>query len=73
MRILEGTSGHILWELPLHDLSLGRLSEPADTGTDISYVPNVEDIVVLSNSNTVRRVSIADGSIKWTWTASDDV
>lgn len=73
LKILEATSGHILWELPLHDSSLGRLSEPVDVGIDISYAPNAEDVTVLSNSNTVHRVSILEGTTKWVWTAGDDV
>ena len=73
LRVIGATTGHILWELPLHDASLGRLSEPIDIGADISYVRDVEELIILSNANTVRRVSISEGSTKWVWTATDDV
>jgi outer membrane protein assembly factor BamB len=72
-RALEAKTGHILWESSLHDATSERLSEPSDAGTDIIFVPGTEDVVVLSNSESVRRISMLDGRTKWTWTADDSV
>lgn len=52
---------------------MGLLSDPVDAGTDIVYASDVFDLFVLSNHNTVRRVSIVDGSTTWTWAPQDDV
>lgn len=70
---MEAKTGHILWDFPLHDPTFGRLSEPPDAGADIAFVPSTEDVVVLSNSDSVRRISMLDGSTKWTWTADDSM
>ena len=72
---MEAKSGHLLLELPLHDGSLGRLNEPVDGGTDILFMGENRnnDILVLTNSNTVQRISMEGGFVMWKWTATDDV
>jgi hypothetical protein len=72
-RVLDAKTGHILCESPLHDAAFGRLSDPPGAGTDIAFVPGTEEVVVLSNSDSVRRISILDGITRWIWTADDSV
>jgi len=73
LRVLDAKTGYILFEFPLHDVTLGRLSEPPGAGTHIAFVLGTEDVVVLSNSDSVRRISLLDGRTKWSWTADDSV
>jgi len=72
-RVLDAKTGHILFEFPLHDATLGRLSEPPGAGTDIAFVPGTESVIVLSNSDSVHRISLLDGRAEWSWTADDSV
>ncbi|KAF8316331.1 DUF1620-domain-containing protein [Clavulina sp. PMI_390] len=73
LRVMEATTGYTLLDIPQHNSSIAKLSEPADIGTDIVFVPDMSSVIALTNSKTVRRVSLTDGHTLWSWTAEDDV
>ena len=72
LRAYDVKSGGLLWQSPLPDSFLGRVSEPANTGSDFAFTLDGEDdVIVLSNSQTVRRLDKGTGGVKWEWVAAD--
>lgn len=73
-RILEAKTGILLMELPLHSPLLGKLNAPVDGGSDIAFLGSqwAEDVLVLTNSRSVTRISMEGGFDVWKWSASDD-
>ncbi|KAF9516661.1 hypothetical protein BS47DRAFT_1340546 [Hydnum rufescens UP504] len=72
LRAHEARTGFLLWETPLHDSFPARLSEPGNTYSDLMFTLDGEDdIIVLSNSRSVRRLDHSNGNVKWEWTPTD--
>ncbi|KAH9942115.1 hypothetical protein B0H21DRAFT_526939 [Amylocystis lapponica] len=72
LRLLDVTTGDLLFEKRLHSPESGRLFEPETLGTSIAFdAGESADVFVLSNGHILRRVHGKTGEVVWGWTAPD--
>lgn len=79
LRTFDVTNGHLLLEKRLHQPAAGRLFQPVDLGVHIAFAnrPNLttwstsEDVFVLTDGYTVRRIDSMSGELKWEWSSED--
>ncbi|ORY24884.1 putative endoplasmic reticulum protein [Naematelia encephala] len=66
-RLLSLSTGHVLWERPLHaDSEPAKLTVPAHLGTDAAFTDEVDgSVVILSDGRRVSKLALKDGTPLW--------
>lgn len=69
VRLLEVTTGNIIWEVKLHTPEEAYLLEPETLGVAMAFSADESpDIFVLSNGRTITRLNGLSGAVVWSWT-----
>ncbi|KAI0820139.1 DUF1620-domain-containing protein [Trametes gibbosa] len=73
LRLFDAIEGDLLLETRLHTPDVGRLLEPDNTGTAISFgcEEQAGQVFVLTDGHILRSVDRLSGEVKWGWSAPD--
>lgn len=66
VRLLEVRTGHIIWEVRLHQPQFAYAVEPRSLGVDMIFAADGSpDLFVLTNGHSVYRLNGLTGDVKW--------
>lgn len=73
LRLLDAIEGDLLLETRLHTPEAGRLLEPDNTGTAITFGTGQQasQVFVMTDGHVLRNIDRVTGEVKWGWSAPD--
>lgn len=73
LRLLDAIEGDLLLETRLHTPEAGRLLEPDNIGTAITFGTGEQasQVFVMTDGHVLRSIDRVTGEVKWGWSAPD--